>query len=65
VKVLLDECIPRKFKRAFPEHACWTVPEVGFAGQTNGSPLSLAEGAAFEIFLTMDKGLHYRSDLAK
>jgi hypothetical protein len=47
MKVLLDECIPRKFKNALPEHECQTVPEAGFAGQKNGVLLSLAEAAGF------------------
>ena len=36
MKVLLDECIPRKSKRSLPGHDCQTVPEAGFAGKTNG-----------------------------
>jgi len=63
MRVLLDECIPRKFRNEFPDHECRTVPEVGLAGSTNGALLSLAEGAGFEIFLTMDKGLQYEQNL--
>jgi hypothetical protein len=64
MKVLLDECIPRKFKNALPDHECQTVPEAGFAGQKNGVLLSLAETAGFDLFLTMDKGLQYQQNLA-
>ncbi len=56
MKILLDECIPRKLKNAFPDHECPTVPEAGSAGQKNGLLLSLAEQASFELFFTMDKG---------
>lgn len=63
MKVLLDECIPRKLKFALPEHDCKTVPEAGFAEQKNGRLLSLAEDAGFELFLTMDKGLQYQQNL--
>jgi len=54
MKVLRDECIPRTFKNSFPGHECQSVPKAGFAGQKNGLLLSLAEGAAFDLFLTMD-----------
>ena len=64
MKVLLDECIPRKLKFALPEHGCKTAPEAGFAGQKNGRLLSLAEDAGFELFLTVDKGLPYQQNLA-
>ena len=64
MKVLLDECIPRRLKDALPDHECHTVPEAGFAGQKNGLLLSLAEAAGFDLFITMDKGLQYQQDLS-
>jgi len=64
MKVLLDECIPRKLKNEIPDHDCLTVPEAGFAGLTNGVLLSLAEAAGFDLFLTMDKGLQYHQNLS-
>jgi predicted nuclease of predicted toxin-antitoxin system len=64
MKILLDECIPRRLKNALPDHECQTVPEAGLAGQKNGLLLSLAESAGFDLFLTMDKGLQYQQNLA-
>jgi hypothetical protein len=65
MKVLLDECIPRKFKECFVGHACSTVPEAGFAGERNGELLSLAEQQGFEVFLTLDKGIQYQQNLTQ
>jgi len=31
MRILLDECLPRKLKTSFSEHQCRTVPEAGFA----------------------------------
>jgi hypothetical protein len=62
MRVLLDECIPRKLKNALPDYECHTVPEAGLAGQKNGALLSLAEAAGFDLFLTMDKGLQYQQN---
>jgi hypothetical protein len=62
MRVLIDECIPRKIKRSLPGHECQTVPEAGLAGKTNGEPLSLAERHGFEVFLTMDKGIEYEQN---
>jgi len=64
MKILLDECIPRKLKHSLPDHECHTVPEAGLAGKKNGSLLDLAESAGFQIFVTMDKGLEYEQNLA-
>ena len=64
MRILLDECIPRKLKYSLPDHECRTVPEAGLAGKKNGSLLDLAESAGCEIFVTMDKGLEYEQNLA-
>jgi predicted nuclease of predicted toxin-antitoxin system len=64
MRVLLDECIPRKFKLSLGGHDCSTVPEAGLAGKKNGELLALAEDQGFEVFLTLDRGLPYQQNLA-
>jgi len=63
MKLLLDECIPRKLKRKLLAHDCRTVPEEGFAGKKNGAPLALAEKAGFQAFLTIDRGIEHQQNL--
>ena len=63
MRILLDECIPRKFKHSLSGHDCRTVPEVGLAGKGNGDLLSEAEIQGFELFVTMDKGLEYEQNM--
>lgn len=63
MKILLDECLPRKLKKELPPHECRTVPEAGLAGKKNGVLLSLAEERGFDVFLTIDKGLQYQQNL--
>jgi hypothetical protein len=63
MKLLLDECLPRKFKSHLLGHECHTVPEAGWAGKKNGELLSLAEKAGFQIFLTLDQGMEYEQNL--
>ncbi|HUD99597.1 MAG TPA: DUF5615 family PIN-like protein [Bryobacteraceae bacterium] len=63
MKILIDECIPRKFKGCLPNHECQTAPEAGLAGKKNGELLSLAERAGFRVLVTMDKGIEYEQDL--
>jgi Domain of unknown function (DUF5615) len=48
MKILLDECVPKAIKRSLSVdgHECSTVPEAGFAGETNGELLLLAENSA-------------------
>jgi hypothetical protein len=65
MKVLLDECLPRKLKNHLLGQDCSTVPEAGWAGKKNGELLSLAEKSGFEIFLTLDQGVEYEQNLTR
>ncbi len=63
MKLLLDECLPRKLKNHLVGHECCTVPEAGWAGKKNGELLLLAEKSGFESFLTLDQGIEYEQNL--
>ena len=65
MKILIDECVPRKFKKSLPGHECRTVPEAGLAGKKNGELLSKAVEKGFEVFLTVDKGVEYEQNSAR
>lgn len=65
MKVLLDECLPRKFKYHLAGHECRTVPEMGLAGKKNGDLLLLAEQAGFQVFITIDRGIEYEQNLKR
>ena len=62
MKVLLDECVPRKLIRELAEHEVLTVTERGWSGIKNGKLLVLAE-AVFDVFLTVDQNLKYQQNL--
>jgi hypothetical protein len=63
VRVLLDECLPRRFKRELAGHEARTAPEMGWASKRNGELLALAVGQ-FDVFLTADRNLSYQQDLS-
>jgi hypothetical protein len=63
MKLLLDECVPGKFKNSQPGQDCRTVPEEGLAGKKNGELLVLAEKSGSEVFLRLDRGLAYQQNL--
>ncbi len=63
MRILLDECLPRKLKAHLQPHEARTVPEMGWAGLKNGRLLSLAE-AEFDVFLTVDRNLPYQQNLS-
>jgi Domain of unknown function (DUF5615) len=64
MRVLLDECVPRKLKRELANHEVQTVTEHGWSGIKNGDLLKLAE-AEFDIFLTVDQNLSFPAESQK
>jgi hypothetical protein len=64
MRILLDECVPRRLRRELPGHDVRTVPEMGWSGKKNGELLRLMAAQGFEIFLTVDQNLRYQQNLA-
>jgi hypothetical protein len=62
MRVLLDECVPRKLKRELMGYDALTVAECGWSGVKNGKLLALAE-AEFDVFLTVDQNLKFQQNL--
>jgi Domain of unknown function (DUF5615) len=62
MRILLDECIDRKFSKEFIEHEVKTVPQMGWAGTKNGQLLALAE-TEFDVFITVDRNLSFQQNL--
>ncbi len=64
MRVLLDECLPRRLKALFTGHEVETVPEAGWAGIKNGRLLSLAQ-SRFDVFVTVDRNLSFQNPVDK
>ena len=62
MRVLLDECLPKRIKLSLRGHLLSTVPEMGWAGKKNGELLKLAKGQ-FDVFVTVDQNLRYQQNL--
>ena len=63
MRVLLDECVPSRLRRAFPGHAVQTVAQTGWCSSKDGTLLSLAEDR-FDVFVTVDRNLETQNDLS-
>jgi predicted nuclease of predicted toxin-antitoxin system len=63
MRLLLDECVPARFRRALPSHQVSTVPEEGWSGVKNGKLLALA-ATKFEVFITVDKNLRVQQNVS-
>ena len=64
MRILLDECLPRRLQGSLASHDCRCVPAAGWAGVKNGELLALAENAGFQVLLMIDRGIEYQQNLA-
>ena len=62
MKILLDECIDRRFAREIIGYDVKTVPQMGWAGVKNGKLLALAV-EKFDIFVTVDRNLSFQQNI--
>ena len=63
MKILIDECVPRKLKPLLSGHTCRTVSEAGFSGKKNGILLRLAEENGYDVLVTIDRGMETQQSL--
>ena len=63
MRLLLDECVPKKLKNELPGHEVFTVPEMGWAGFKNGLLLSRA-AERFDVLITTDQNVEHQQNLS-
>lgn len=62
MKVILDECLPRRLATQIAGHDVITVPSAGLAGLKNGTLLNAIENE-YDAFITIDANLQYQQAL--
>ena len=64
MRVLFDECMPRRFCRELVGVEVKTVAEMGWSGKKNGELLRLLIDSGFDVLVTVDQGLPFQQNLA-
>ena len=62
MKLLLDECLPRKLKREFTGHEVFTIDEASFKGLKNGELIRSASERGFEVLVSVDKNIEHQQN---
>lgn len=63
MRVLIDECLPRRLAKVLEGSQAKMVAEAGWAGTTNGRLLALAE-QELDVFVAIDQNLVSQQNLA-
>lgn len=53
MRIILDECLPKRLAREIPGHDVTTVPAAGWSGIVNGELLRRISGN-YDAFITID-----------
>ncbi len=64
MRVLFDECLPRRLRQHLPGLEVRTVAEMGWRGLKNGALLRRA-AEHFDAFLTVDQNIEYQQNLSQ
>jgi hypothetical protein len=64
MRVLFDQGVPLPLRRYLDTHVVRLAEEEGWARLANGSLLTVAEEAGFDLLLTTDKNMSYQQNLS-
>ena len=64
MRVLLDECVPRRFRSALPGVQVSTAREEGWDSLRNGELLAAMRTAGFTTLVTVDRNLTFQQHIA-
>jgi predicted nuclease of predicted toxin-antitoxin system len=64
MRLLLDECMPRRLRRDLAGHDVFTIEQAGLKGLQNGRLLRAASGT-FDVLLTVDKNMPFQQSVSK
>ncbi len=65
MKVLFDQGTPVPLRRYLRSHEVTTAYELGWSTLQNGSLISQAEAAGFDVLVTTDKNWKYQQNLSE
>ncbi len=60
MKIIIDECLPKRVAGFFAEHESWTVPQIGLSGSTDALLLNELEKRNINVFVTIDGNIEYQ-----
>lgn len=63
MRLLLDECVPKRLGQLLVPHEVQTVQKAGWSGLKNGALLAKA-AELFDVFLTVDQGIRHQQNLS-
>ena len=60
MKIIIDECLPKRMLQFFPNDQAYTVPQIGLNGVSDSELLNILEEKKIDVFVTIDGNIEYQ-----
>jgi len=60
MKIIIDECLPKRLTRFFAKHEAWTVPQIKLNGFKDGDLLDELDKREIDVFVTIDGNIEFQ-----
>lgn len=64
MKIIIDECLPKRLRTLLASDQVWTVPQVSLAGYQDGELLDALEAKEIDVFITIDGNIEYQQQFS-
>lgn len=64
MKIIIDECLPKRLRTLLTHDQVWTVPQVGLSGYQDGELLAALETKGIDVFITIDGNIEYQQQFS-
>ncbi|NOZ89687.1 MAG: hypothetical protein GXO60_00215 [Epsilonproteobacteria bacterium] len=65
MKIVIDECLPKRVTKFFENDMAYTVPQIGLSGSTDSELLDELDKRDIDIFITIDGNIEYQQQFLK
>jgi len=65
MKIIIDECLPKRVTRFFEDASAYTVPQIGLSGYSDAQLLSELDKRGIDVFVTIDGNIEYQQQFAQ
>ena len=65
MKIIIDECLPKRVTQFFEKGSAYTVPQIGLSGSKDTELLEELDKRGIDIFVTIDGNIEYQQQFLK
>ena len=60
MKIIIDECLPKRVTQFFEKGSAYTVPQIGLSGSKDTELLKELDKREIDVFITIDGNIEYQ-----